>query len=172
MAFGVGFEVAAGGVERGVEAQAGEDVGGGAVRGGGVGDAAGGEEREAVGGGEVAEESDFAVFAAEAAALDLDEEAGVGGIGGGRGGGGEDGGEFGEGGGGGGGAGGVPGAADGAASSPVNAMSPSEKRASSDQVAKQGRLRSAGSTPGSRPTGAGPGARGWSLASVMSWQRF
>ena len=84
MALGVGFEVAARGVERGVEPQAREDVGGGAVSGGSVSDAAGGEEREAVGGGEVAEEMDFAIFAAEPAALDFDEEAGVGRVGGGR----------------------------------------------------------------------------------------
>jgi hypothetical protein len=65
-------------------AQACEDIGDGAVIGDGVIDAAGGEQREAVGDGKIAQKVEFAFFAAEVLALEFDEEAGVGGIGGAR----------------------------------------------------------------------------------------
>jgi hypothetical protein len=74
MSLGVDREPAAGGVERGVLSQAGEYVGGEAVFGFGVVHAAAGEQRQAAGGGEIAEERDLALLAAAAVTLDFDVE--------------------------------------------------------------------------------------------------
>ena len=73
-ATGIDLQAAAGGVERRVPAQAGENIGDGAMGGDGVVDAAGGEEGETVRGGEVDEELNFAFFSADAVALEFDVE--------------------------------------------------------------------------------------------------
>ena len=62
------------GVERGVQPQAGENVGRETMRRHGVVHAAGGQQRQFVRGGEVAEESDLALLAALTMTLELNVE--------------------------------------------------------------------------------------------------
>jgi hypothetical protein len=74
VAFGVWGEGASGVIEVGVEADAGEEIEDFAVGACGAGDAAGGEEGEFVGVGEVDAEGVEVVFSALEVALDLDED--------------------------------------------------------------------------------------------------
>ena len=75
LTFGVGGEELSGAVEGGVVSQTSEYVGNGPRGAVGVGDATGGEEGEALVGGQIAEKTDEAFFAANAVALHFDVEA-------------------------------------------------------------------------------------------------
>ena len=74
VALGIRSEEAAGGVERSVMVETSEHVGDRAFGAGGVADAAGGEDGEMMGGGEVAEEGELAFLAAHAETLQFDVE--------------------------------------------------------------------------------------------------
>ena len=74
VALRVDFEFPTGGIERRVQSQASEYIGDDAVLGNGVVHSAGREQREMVGGGEIGEEFDFTIFAANAMALKFNEQ--------------------------------------------------------------------------------------------------